>query len=93
MTENPGKQNSILDSGSTSHIANNKRLFSKINKKSTVTIANDNKLTAFGSREALINTKTPDGETKIIKLQEVLFIPEIESNLISVSKATKNGAN
>lgn len=78
LTKKPGKQNWILDSGSISHIANKKELFSIINNndKSTVIIANGNKLKAYDSEEAVIKTKTPDGDTKRVTLKEVLCAPE-----------------
>lgn len=42
LTEKRGKQNWILDSGSTSHISNNQELFSKINNNENSTVIIDN---------------------------------------------------
>lgn len=95
IIENHGSQTWIVDSGASSHIANNKILFTKINntekkKKTTVVIVNGNILKSYGSGEAIIMTKTPDRDRNKITLKNVLYVPDLKSNVISVSKITQN---
>lgn len=70
-----------------------KTLFTEIKSKEkvNVVIANGNKLTSYVSGNIEIITKTSDAETHNITLKDVLHIPEIETNLFSIAKATKNG--
>lgn len=52
--------------------------------------ANGNVLASYGSGDAIIHTKTPEGELNKITLKEVLFLPDIDSYLQSVMKATQS---
>lgn len=74
----------IIDSGSTSHMANNKALFKTIEKISTkVGIAKNNEsMQAHGIGVV---------ELQECELQNVIYVPELTTNLISVNAITSQG--
>lgn len=82
----------IIESGSSSHISNSKEIFTNMTDtvETNIIVMNGNKLMSYNSGKAKIHTETIDGKTKQITIKEVLYIPEIESNILSVSKATQN---
>lgn len=45
----------------------------------------------MGTGETTFTTKSCDGGVNKITLKEVLYVPELKSNLISISEVTKNG--
>lgn len=90
LTDRLGKQTWIIDRAKTSHISNSKVLFTDIKdaENSNVFIANGNAHNSYGPADAIINRKTSEG---IMTLKDVLFVPDIESNVLSVRKATQSG--
>ena len=87
------KNNWIIDSGSTSHLCNNKELFCELNfhNENNVVIANGLSLKAYGSGKIPLQTKISNEEIKHVTLKDVLYVPDIETNLISVRKACISG--
>ena len=84
----------IIDSGATSHICNNEQMFVEIKslKRSQSVILGDGhclETTTVGA----VNLKfvLPDGATKDCRLHDVLYVPGLSYNLLSVSKITKTG--
>lgn len=55
--------------------------------ETNVIVANENKLTSYGSGETKIHTQHQT--EKKIALKGILYVPEIEYNLLSESKTTK----
>ena len=77
----------IIDSGASQHMCNNRSLFSRFeNFATTITIANNTTMNAVGRGDVKIVTKNE----KYFTLTNVLFVPQLASNLISVTSATKN---
>lgn len=77
----------VIDSGATQHMCNDKSHFVQIhNFTSTITTANNTTMNAAGKGDVKITT-TMGNE---ITLQNVLFVPQLASNLLSVSCATRN---
>lgn len=74
-------------------MCNNLDFFTSVNRDqiSSVTVANGKELEAQGVGECLFKTKTSDGDINEIRLEKVLYVPELESNLISVNKITSKG--
>ena len=84
----------IVDSGATCHMCNNVVLFVELHslKESLqVTLGDGHTLEATGRGTVALEMKLPDGTTKVCKLNDVLYVPKLSYNLLSVSKATKSG--
>lgn len=76
-----------LDSGATAHMCNDKGLFTKFEEhEERIALAGEHFLKAVGRGDVLI--KSDDCE---IKLQNVLYSPELQANFISISKAVNQG--
>lgn len=82
-----------LDSGATSHMCNDKQKFEIINKdeQSRVYTAAEHYVKSIGKGNASLNLKINQRENKIIKLENVLYVPELRNNLLSVPTVTKKG--
>lgn len=82
-----------VDSGATSHICNRKDFFKSLDKQSpsTVTVANGYELKAYGKGTCEINVINGKGVSQNVLVKDVLYVPKIESNLLSVKKLTKRG--
>ena len=84
----------IVDSGATGHMCHDKRLFVELHnleKPLEVTLGDGYDLHAIGRGIVLLETKLPSGRTKKCKLQNVLYVPKLSYNLLSVSKITDAG--
>lgn len=77
----------IIDSGATQHMCNDKSQFINLETYTTsITTANNTKMLATGRGNVRINPKNGYSFT----LQNVLYVPQLASNLISVCCATRN---
>ena len=84
----------IVDSGATCHICNSKELyedFHPLQKPQQVTLGDDHTLAAIGTGVVAVKLKLPGGKTKIGRLSDVLYVPELAYNLLSVPKVTEVG--
>lgn len=83
----------IIDSGATTHITNNKRLFETFDPKQggQVTVANDHKECAKGKGTCTVSMVNKDGDSSTASLRDVLYAQNIRGNMISVHKLMKNG--
>lgn len=77
----------IFDSGSTSHMCCDKSLFSTLQEhQENIQMPNNQFVKSSGIGEVIL--KTPYSE---VKLQQVLYVPDLHMNFISLSKATVHG--
>ena len=84
----------IVDSGATSHMCNSDKQFIKLrNLKQPleVTLGDGHALEATGQGIVSLQMKLPDGKTRRCKLHDVLYVPKLSYNLLSVSKAAEAG--
>ena len=92
---NAGSHDSwIVDSGATCHMCNDRRLFVEfcnLEKLLEVTLGDGYDLDAIGRGVVLLETKLPSGKTKKCKLDDVLHVPKLSYNLLSVSKISDAG--
>lgn len=81
-----------LDSGASTHMCYDEKKFHNLdnNEKTRIYTAAEDSINSQGQGEININIKTPK-ETKSIKLQQAMYVPEFKSNLLSVSSITSNG--
>lgn len=77
----------VLDSGASSHMCNDAKLFSTINKgEQTVTLASGDFVVAKGIGSVSVKTRVRD-----ITLTDVLYVPSLHGNFLSVSKILQHG--
>lgn len=83
----------IIDSGATCHIVNDKSFFSSFdeNHRENVNVANGETVKAEGRGSGVVCVINDDKVESFIKLTDVLFVPSIESNLVSVRRLTEIG--
>ena len=83
----------FIDSGASCHMSNDKNVFLKIDdsKKGKVVVANGGKINIHGKGDVLIGLKKDKRESFQVKLNDVMFVPDLENNLVSVKKLTEKG--
>lgn len=84
----------IVDSGATCHICNNKQSFLEFHSSKRpqhVTLGDGHSLSATGTGNVVIELLLGNNKTRQCHLSDVLYVPELSYNLLSVSKATEAG--
>ena len=83
----------IIDSGTTSHMCNDKTLFRKIDstKTSSVTVGDGRGLRCAGVGEVVLCLEIPGGKTQRTAVRDVLYVPGLAFNLFSVPMANRKG--
>ena len=84
----------IIDSGATNHLCFKKESFSnfqELNSKSSVQVGDGKLLAVEGKGDVLLNLKLPSGKSLKCQLKNVLYVPKLAHNLISVSQITNDG--
>ena len=81
-----------IDSGATSHMTNDRSFFAEFTKTKPVkvTVANGQYMMSEGVGDGYLHCRTSN-DTKRILVKDVLFVPTLESNLLSVKKLAKQG--
>lgn len=82
-----------VDSGASSHMCGDVNMFSRFEKISPreIEIADGEKLVSTGKGEVLLMLRLPDHTHMKVVLDNVLFVPGLSGNLISVRKLTQKG--
>ena len=83
----------IVESGATCHICNDKKLFVELcslEEPEEVTLWDGYAAEATGRGVVALEVVTISGKTKKWKLHEVLYVPNIAYNLLSVSRVTNS---
>ena len=84
----------IIDSGATCHICCNQSLFSSIedlDEPLAVTLGDGNNIEAKQCGTVNVELKQTDGSYKPATLYDVLLVPQLSYNLLSVTRATELG--
>ncbi|KAG5875619.1 hypothetical protein JTB14_034686 [Gonioctena quinquepunctata] len=90
--QNRDEQSWFIDSGTTSHISDNREFFElDTSFKEDVFVANGMKLKSIGRDSGIITFFTPNGQLDTRKITDVLFVPELKGNLLSVRKLVTKG--
>ena len=80
----------IVDSGATSHMTGNRALLSKLRTlKDTVRVVFSNHSSGTGVARGIVELKSREGHT--LKLLDVLYVPELRVNLVSVKSMERCG--
>ena len=83
----------IVDSGTTCHLCNDRSIFTVFNSLENpqeIVLGDGHTLDAVGVGDVVLNLVV-DGKIKKRRLRDVLYVPKLEYNLLSVSKATETG--
>ena len=84
----------IVDSGATCHMCKNKNLFNdfvELTNPAEVQLGDGKVLNATGRGTVTVFTVLAGGKHKKCELRDVLFVPKLSYNLLSVAKATEAG--
>lgn len=84
----------IVDSGATCHMCQDDKLFSDINYLENpveVTLGDGNKVEGTAQGTVTIKVKLQSGKSRKLQLHDVLLVPELSYNLLSVPKAAEYG--
>ena len=86
--------NWIVDSGATCHMCTNKKMFvdlKTLEDPMEVTLGDGRALQAVGRGVVPLMMKLPSGVTRKCNMQDVLYVPALSYNLMSVSQAAERG--
>ena len=84
----------ILDSGATCHMYNKESMFSNLQALSTpvnVTLGDGRNLKAVGRGNVVLTMNLPQGKVESCTLHDVLLVPDLAYNLLSVTSTSKKG--
>lgn len=84
----------IIDSGATSHMCCDKKSFAalyQIKDPIEVMVGDGRALTAVGKGDVVLDVVLPNSESKSCTLHDVLYVPELSYNLVSVAKVSQKG--
>ena len=84
----------MLDSGATSHMANDIslfRLYAKLQTPINVYIGDGRSVPAVGRGSVLLSCLQPNGKMEEILVEEVLHVPALFGNFLSVKAMTDQG--
>ena len=84
----------IVDSGATSHISNSRELyevFQPLEKTQQIILGDGRRLEAVGIGVVALRLKLSGAKSKVGRLKDVLYVPDLAYNLLSVPKVTEVG--
>lgn len=87
------KEDWHIDSGTTSHMSNNLKFFNeiKIRKKHPVELPDGRIIYSSGIGSGFLSCINKDGDVQQILVKNVLYVPDLDTNLLSVRRLTKLG--
>lgn len=82
-----------LDSGASRHMTGDRRLFDELRECGTsdVIVANGDKLSIIGGGTVLLKVIVDNGKLLDVVLEDVLYVPDLKSSLVSVKQLTSKG--
>ena len=86
--------NWIVDSGATCHMSNDEELFNyfrRFDKPQQVALGDGRELEAVGRGTVYLTMNLPKGKTCRRKVRDVLYVPRLSYNLLSVSQVADAG--
>ena len=84
----------IIDSGATCHICNDEQMFTELKslkRTQSVILRDGHRLEATARGVVELRLVLPDGVTRGCQLHDVLYVPDLSYNLLSVSKMAEAG--
>ena len=94
-TANNVREDFLLDSACTRHMAHDRRLFSSLKDtlQKNVLVGDGKRLEVHGEGEIILDVMSTEGNMKKCRVQNVLYVPNLSHNLLSVSKISSDGKN
>ena len=81
-----------LDTGASSHFCNDRTLFDTFTASHhVVRVAAGKSFAALGTGTIVINFKRPDGTVQTVTLRDVVYVPEMYGNLLSLGRLAARG--
>lgn len=83
----------LIDSGATSHMVSDKNLFATCDKGDfgKITVANGERVKIEGKGTVRISLQVDGDEMLEVILDDVLYVPSLDTNLVSVKRLTEKG--
>ena len=84
----------IIDSGATCHMYNDANAFTEyvtLKQPQEISLGDGHKVKTTGKGTVLLKISIGQNQIQVCELNEVLFVPELSYNLLTVSKITKAG--
>lgn len=83
----------LLDSGATCHIVNHRDFFDNLDDtvREVVYVANGAKVVAKGRGRGVMKVVDDKNRCRVITVEEALFVPEMNTNLLSVKMLVRKG--
>lgn len=83
----------LIDSGASSHLANDEQLFTRLDKsvRREISTADGKPLRTEGIGDCVIQCVDDLGKNTSVTITDVIFAPDIECNLLSVGKLSSKG--
>ena len=84
----------IIDSGATCHMCHDETVFAEltmVDEPVEITLGDGHSLEGRGRGTVVLRMQTDHGKYRNVKLYDVLFVPGLAYNLVSVTKASKGG--
>ena len=85
----------IIDSGATCHMCQDSKSFTTLNQLQDpidVALGDGRALTAVGRGKLVLDMVLSNGESKSCTLHDVLYVPKLSYNLLSVAKASQKSS-
>ena len=94
-TANNLRDGFLLDSACTRHMAHDRSLFCSLKDtvQKNVLVGDGKRLEVHGQGEIILDVISTEGNIKKCRLQNVLYVPHLTHNLLSVSKISADGKN
>lgn len=82
-----------LDSGATRHMSHARGCLSKLSSgyRTKIYMADGSSIEEEGIGQALLKCVNNDGEEQVVRVDNLLFVPGLKANLLSISQLLKNG--
>jgi len=82
-----------LDSGATKHMSNSKEKFNSLHEDAITKVftAADQYLESSGKGSIKLSTRINKNDSNLVELKDVIYVPKLRSNLLSVSAITDKG--
>ena len=87
------KNSFLFDSACTKHMSHDRKLFKSIGKsdQKEVLVGNGKPLEVRGQGEVMLSVDSGNGGARKCRLQNVLYVPKLSHNLLSVAKISHGG--